>query len=120
MDLQLTSIILLLVFLIPFLFMVWMNGKTSTHHKLPPGPRKIPLLGNLHNMFGLPHHTLRNLAKKYGPLMHLQLDRPDFHDGKIAGWDSTGIALSRYGDYWKQVRRISTLELLSAKKGSIR
>ncbi|XP_026429952.1 premnaspirodiene oxygenase-like [Papaver somniferum] len=122
--------------------MVWMNRKTSTNNKLPPGPRKLPLIGNLHNMLGLPHRTLRNLAKKYGPLMHLQLgefsvvivssprvakqimntrdllfaDRPEFLVGKITGYDSTGIGLSRYGDYWKQLRRISAMELLSASK----
>ncbi|KAI3865130.1 hypothetical protein MKX03_029217, partial [Papaver bracteatum] len=107
MDLQFTSIILLLVFLIPFLFMVWMNGKTSTHHKLPPGPRKIPLIGNLHNIVAKQIMNTHDLVFA---------DRPEFHVGKIAGWDSTGIELSRYGDYWKQVRRISTLELLSAKK----
>ncbi|MCL7035000.1 hypothetical protein MKW94_001473, partial [Papaver nudicaule] len=142
MDLQFPSIIVLLIFLIPFLFIVWVNGKTSTRHKMPPGPRKLPFIGNLHNMLGLPHHTLSNLAKKYGSFMHLQLgefsvvvvsspkiakqimnthglvfaDRPEFLTGKIAGYNSSGIALSPYGDYWKQLRRIAFTELLSEKK----
>ncbi|KAI3851073.1 hypothetical protein MKW92_045488 [Papaver armeniacum] len=41
-------------------------------------------------------------------------DRPEFFAVKTLGYD--GIALSGYGDYWKQVRKICALELLSAKK----
>ncbi|CAJ1941487.1 unnamed protein product [Sphenostylis stenocarpa] len=117
----------------------------SVVQKLPPGPWKLPLIGNLHQLAGagtLPHHTLKNLSHKYGPLMHLQLGEisavvvssPDMakeimktHDlnfvqqpelicPKILAYGSTDIAFAPYGDYWRHMRKICTIELLSARR----
>ncbi|GLT56615.1 hypothetical protein SLA2020_296450 [Shorea laevis] len=47
------------------------NGFVS---KLTPGPLKLSFIGNLHLFSGtIPHHCLRDMAKVYGPVMHLQL-----------------------------------------------
>ncbi|CAI9118599.1 OLC1v1020191C1 [Oldenlandia corymbosa var. corymbosa] len=136
---------------IPFFFFVlfslnlvknkWKTNK-AIKKKLPAGPWKLPIIGNMHQLIGsLPHHALKNLAQKHGDLMHLQLgeisaivassprmakailkthdvafaDRPDFLVGKIIFYDNSDIAFSPFGDYWRQMRKIATLELLSNK-----
>ncbi|XP_057441029.1 cytochrome P450 71D10-like [Lotus japonicus] len=110
---------------------------------LPPGPWTLPLIGNLHQIGGsMPHHSFRKLANKYGPLMHLKLgevshiivtspeiakqvmktydlnfcDRPNLLLSSVTSYNFTDIAFAPYGEYWRQLRKICTIELLSAKR----
>ncbi|KAM3201078.1 Cytochrome [Capsicum annuum] len=136
---SLASIFLFLFSL--FLLRKWKNSNSQTK-KLPPGPWKLPFIGSMHHMAGgLPHRVLRDLAKKYGPLMHLQLgevsavvvtsselakqvlkthdlafaSRPKLSAMDIICYDSRDIVFSPYGEYWRQMRKICVMELLSAK-----
>ncbi|KAJ8543659.1 hypothetical protein K7X08_025277 [Anisodus acutangulus] len=136
---NLVSIFLFLSFL--FLLRKWKNSNSQTK-KLPPGPWKLPFIGSIHHMAGgLPHRVLRDLAKKYGPLMHLQLgevyavvvtssemakqvlkthdlafaSRPKLLAMDIICYDRRDIAFSPYGEYWRQMRKICVMEVLSPK-----
>ncbi|CAK7338761.1 unnamed protein product [Dovyalis caffra] len=42
---------------------------------LPPGPRQLPIIGNILALGNKPHRKLANLSKTYGPLITLKLGR---------------------------------------------
>ncbi|KAK3028970.1 hypothetical protein RJ639_039997 [Escallonia herrerae] len=141
MELQFPYLLITsLILLFSFFFSVATKKSTA---KLPPEPWKLPLIGNLLSLVGsVPHRALRNLTKKHGPLMHLQLgeisvivvstpqmareilkthdtafaNRQELLATRIIAFDNTDVAFAPYSSYWRQMRRICTLELLSAKK----
>ncbi|KAI0516226.1 hypothetical protein KFK09_008898 [Dendrobium nobile] len=117
--------------------------KTSNPTNLPPGPWKIPIIGNLHQLLGEhPHRRLQNLANTYGPLLHLKLgeinlivitsrdfvrdiftthdvkfaSRPKLMAGKIIFYNHTNVGFAPYSKTWSKLRKICTLELLSLKR----
>ncbi|GLT40416.1 hypothetical protein SLA2020_145530 [Shorea laevis] len=49
------------------------NGSRARSGKLPPGPRRIPILGNLLDLGDKPHKSLAELAKIHGPIMSVKL-----------------------------------------------
>ncbi|KAL7098373.1 hypothetical protein ACP275_09G013500 [Erythranthe tilingii] len=124
--------------LIPFIFVLLIKKKTN----LPPGPKKLPIIGNLHQLGKLPHRTLRNLSEKYGNLMFLQLGfvptivissanvareifkshdlvfsgRPSLYGAKKISYDFRSISFAPYGEYWREIRKLVVLELMTAKR----
>ncbi|XP_019179028.1 PREDICTED: cytochrome P450 CYP736A12-like [Ipomoea nil] len=51
----------------------WTPASSKSRKKLPPGPRGLPIIGNLHMLGHTPHRALNDLSKKYGPIMFLKL-----------------------------------------------
>ncbi|XP_069584438.1 cytochrome P450 2K4-like [Ranitomeya imitator] len=76
----------------------WMNNKNK---KFPPGPRKLPLIGNLHIVFlnGL-HQTLLKLSKIYGPVFSIQMGMTKIV--VLAGYDAVKDALITHAEVFEK------------------
>ncbi|XP_058103458.1 cytochrome P450 71AU50-like [Magnolia sinica] len=111
-------------------------------NKLPPGPPGLPILGNLLMLGELPHHDLHKLSKEHGPIMYLQFgfvptivvsspqaaqqflkthdlvfaSRPVTEAAKYMSYERKGLSFNEYGPYWRSLRKLCTLKLLSNVK----
>ncbi|GLJ31861.1 hypothetical protein SUGI_0641050 [Cryptomeria japonica] len=122
-----------------FFYKLRRNGRKL---KLPPGPRPWPLIGSLHLLGNLPHQALTRLANKYGSIMFLRLGsvptvvvsspamakeflkthdlvfatRPICAQGKYVCYDHKDVAYAPYGAYWRHMRKLLMVELLTVKR----
>ncbi|KAL8504025.1 hypothetical protein ACS0TY_022675 [Phlomoides rotata] len=110
----------------------------------PPGPPRLPLIGNLHQFAtasNLPIYLWQQ-SKKYGPIMQMKIgsvpilvisspklakqvlktqdlafcSRPNFLGPRVLSYNCSDIVFSPYGEYWKEVRKITSTHLFSLKK----
>ncbi|KAL7002362.1 hypothetical protein U1Q18_003517 [Sarracenia purpurea var. burkii] len=122
---------------------VWfMKNSQSWAKKLPPGPPRWPIVGNLLQLGPLPHRDLASLCDKYGPLVYLRLGSVDAittndpdtireillrQDDVFASRPRTlaavhlaygcgDVALAPLGPHWKRMRRICMEHLLTTKR----
>ncbi|KAJ6711282.1 FLAVONOID 3'-MONOOXYGENASE-RELATED [Salix purpurea] len=133
------SLLPCLLFLLSTKFLLHKRKKRN----LPPSPFALPIIGHLH-LLKLPiHRTLDSLSKKYGPIFSLQLgsylavvvsspsmveecftkndivlaNRPHFVGGKhILSYTNTTMGSVGYGELWRNLRRISALEIFSSSR----
>nr|XP_027083748.1 geraniol 8-hydroxylase-like [Coffea arabica] len=49
------------------------NRPSNKQKRLPPGPKGLPIIGNLLKIGNRPHESLTGLAKIYGPLMTVRI-----------------------------------------------
>ncbi|XP_028796496.1 geraniol 8-hydroxylase-like [Neltuma alba] len=69
---------LTLLLLISFIFIISLfilHSRISQSAKSPPGPRPLPIIGNILELGTLPHQSLANLSRTYGPVMSVKLGR---------------------------------------------
>ncbi|KAL6646997.1 hypothetical protein ACP70R_014434 [Stipagrostis hirtigluma subsp. patula] len=112
------------------------------NHRLPPGPRPWPVIGNLNLIGSLPHRSFHELATRYGPFVSLRLgsvpvvvgssvdaakfflkthdpaflDRPRTAAGRYTFYNHCNMVTLHYGAYWRQARKLFQAELFSARR----
>ena len=108
----------------------------------PPGPKPLPIIGNMALVDQLTHLGLGALAKQYGGLMHLRVGRlhvvvdstPEYarevlraQDGAFSNRPATiavhyltygrsDMAFAHNGAYWRQMRKLCVTRLFSRRR----
>jgi cytochrome P450 len=131
------------VFLLAFFSSFLKLSRRNPPIKLPPGPKGLPILGNLLQVLGAqPHRALTALQREYGHLLFVRLgsvptivvdtaelieeitkeqdavfsSRPHTTFTEIVAYDAHDFAMAPYGVHWRHVRRICVNELLTPKR----
>ncbi|KAJ9559482.1 hypothetical protein OSB04_004642 [Centaurea solstitialis] len=135
----LPSFSLIVIILLIFIGFKWISFHSKPKKNLPPSPRRLPIIGNLHQLGSNPHRSLQALSQKHGPIMLIHLgslptliassadaareimkthdlsfsSRPSLTIPNIVLYGSKDISFSPYGEYWRQLKSIVVLHLLS-------
>ena len=133
-----------LILCLPLLYLIYILSKIikteSQFH--PPGPRGLPIIGNLHQIDHLNLHTsLWNISKTYGPIVSLQFgfiqtitvssaslakevlktqdsvfcSRPLLHGQRKLSYNGLDV-FSPYHEYRREMRKIFMAHLLGPKR----
>ncbi|KAL3825586.1 hypothetical protein ACJIZ3_021615 [Penstemon smallii] len=133
---------ILVLLLLPIVLLIIFSSFRKERSRKPPGPRGLPVIGNLHQLKEPLHEYFWRLSKKYGPLFYMKLgsrpvlvanssrmaqeilkiqdiifcSRPAILSFRKISYELLDIALSPYSEYWREMRKVCTLHLLSAKR----
>ncbi|XLS48669.1 hypothetical protein HN51_023027, partial [Arachis hypogaea] len=138
-------ILLVLYLTLPlFLFFLVRNLMNPNKSKtLPPGPKGLPIIGNLYKLDNsVLHLQLWNLSKKFGPIFTLWLGfrpaiiisspqlaeeamkiqdpkfcgRPKFVAQQRISYNGIEMAFSPYDNCWKEIKKICVSNVLSPRR----
>ncbi|XP_051113979.1 cytochrome P450 83B1-like [Andrographis paniculata] len=138
------NLLLVLIFLGAFLHLHRKRrARLRPTRPCPPGPKGFPIIGNLfQHSTEAPHIHLWQLAKKHGPVMSLKLgsipvvivsspkaveealkkndlifsNRPKLVGQYKLFYDGLDVAFSRYGELWRELRKLCIVHLLSNRR----
>ncbi|XLT47917.1 hypothetical protein HN873_040521 [Arachis hypogaea] len=139
-----SALVLILCLTLPLFIFFFFQKQTHNKKKdFPPGPRGLPIIGNLHQLDNSSLYLqLFEFSKKYGPIFSLQLglrkaiviSSPELakealknHDREFAGrpnligqqkltYNGLGITFSPYNEFWRETRKICVAHVLSSRR----
>ncbi|XP_020600382.1 LOW QUALITY PROTEIN: cytochrome P450 84A1-like [Phalaenopsis equestris] len=132
-----------LFFLLPLTTLLLLSFlRRRPSQPLPPGPKPLPIIGNMLMMYQLTHRGLAHLADRYGgppppppAFLHavavstpeiakqvLQIqdnifsNRPATIAITYLTYDRADMAFAHYGPFWRQMRKLCVTKLFSRKR----
>ncbi|KAM0872856.1 hypothetical protein ACQ4PT_038443 [Festuca glaucescens] len=140
------------IFILPLLYLFFRSG-TQGARNAPGPPKQLPVLGNLLQLGSRPHRYFQAVARKYGPVVQVQLGRvrmvvvaspeaakemhsdssmkfpleqslqlpvqtytPHRAGARMLSYNFLDVAFGPYSDYWREMRKLLVLELLSTRR----
>ncbi|KAJ4963431.1 hypothetical protein NE237_023370 [Protea cynaroides] len=133
---------MMLLFVLPLLFLMGLFVRSRKKLPYPPGPKGLPIIGNMNMLDQLNHRGLANLSKIYGGIIHLRLgflhvvavstpelarqvlqvqdsnfsNRPINDAIKYLTYDQADMAFAHYGPFWRQMRKICVMRVFSRRR----
>jgi isoflavone 2'-hydroxylase len=137
------SLVLLIIFSILVLKLL-INNKQAVKiiKNLPPSPPSLPIIGHLHHFKQPIQRSLHALSEKHGNILLLRCgsrtvllvsspsaaedcfttndvvfaNRPRMLAANHLNYNFSTVAVAPYGDLWRNIRRIMTLEIFSSSR----
>ncbi|CAL4919202.1 unnamed protein product [Urochloa decumbens] len=132
------------LFLLHFLLGRGGSRKGKGAQRLPPSPPAVPFLGHLHLVKTPFHAALIRMAARHGPVFSLRMgsrravvvsspecarecftehdvcfaNRPISPTTRLLSFDGALLSAASYGPYWRNLRRVAAVQLLSAHRVS--
>ncbi|KAF5958801.1 hypothetical protein HYC85_006026 [Camellia sinensis] len=116
--------------------------RSQRRRNLPPSPPALPVIGHLHLLKPPLHRTFHRISQNLGSVFSLRFgsrlvvvvsspsaveecftkndvvlaNRPPLLSGKYIGYNYTSVVASPYGDHWRNLRRLMSLEIFSTTR----
>ncbi|KZV55607.1 hypothetical protein F511_25498 [Dorcoceras hygrometricum] len=136
-----TWLYILLPFFLVLLQLIFRSKEINRN--LPPSPvAALPVIGHLHLLRPPMHRIYHRFSEKLGPIFSLRFgarlvvvvsssaaaeecftkndivlaNRPRLIIGKYLGYNYTALTTTSYGEHWRNLRRLATIEIFSSAR----